>query len=121
SFPVALTHHGYPLIFASYEGLSEYFEEVDGQWHRINGFKIEGNQEHPTGSRGCSEIKVGRFQHKDSEEPSGFCATIEPWHGNQVVVYTSSKGKTESTRHVIDTELKWGHALWCCDLDGDGN
>src|SRR5205807_3071574 len=24
-----------------------------------------------------------------------------------------------SVRHVIDEELKWGHALRCADLDGD--
>ena len=23
-------------------------------------------------------------------------------------------------RHVIDEQLKWGHAVWCADLDGDG-
>ena len=23
-------------------------------------------------------------------------------------------------RHVIDDQLKWGHAVWCADLDGDG-
>jgi hypothetical protein len=22
---------------------------------------------------------------------------------------------------VIDDKLKWGHAVWCADLDGDGN
>ncbi len=24
-------------------------------------------------------------------------------------------------RHVIDEKLKWGHAVWCADLDGDGD
>jgi hypothetical protein len=24
-------------------------------------------------------------------------------------------------RHVIDAELKWGHAVWTADLDGDGS
>ena len=23
-------------------------------------------------------------------------------------------------RHVLDDKLKWGHAVWCADLDGDG-
>ena len=22
---------------------------------------------------------------------------------------------------MIDDQLKWGHAVWCADLDGDGN
>jgi hypothetical protein len=50
-----------------------------------------------------------------------FLATVEPWHGNQVVVYAQPDTGGEWTRHVIDTDLKWGHAVWCCDLDGDGN
>ena len=49
-----------------------------------------------------------------------FLATIEPWHGNKVVVYPG--GADEFTeRHVIDTSYKSGHALACADLDGDGN
>jgi hypothetical protein len=24
-------------------------------------------------------------------------------------------------RQVIDSELRWGHAVWCADLDGDGD
>ncbi len=24
-------------------------------------------------------------------------------------------------RHVLDDQLKWGHAVWCADLDGDGD
>jgi hypothetical protein len=24
-------------------------------------------------------------------------------------------------RHVLDEELKWGHAVWCANLDGDAD
>jgi hypothetical protein len=24
-------------------------------------------------------------------------------------------------RHVLDDELKWGHAVWCANLDGDAD
>jgi len=24
-------------------------------------------------------------------------------------------------RQIVDEELRWGHAVWCADLDGDGN
>lgn len=40
---------------------------------------------------------------------------IEPWHGNQVVVY---RGKR---REVIETGLKEGHSIALADFDGDGN
>jgi hypothetical protein len=46
-------------------------------------------------------------------------ATIEPWHGNQVVTYTVAE-KGDFNRHVIDEQLRWGHAVWFADLDGDG-
>jgi hypothetical protein len=63
---------------------------------------------------GASEIGVGKVQdHR-------FLATIEPWHGSKVVVYTRSRGGF-SERHVIDTSFNNGHALVCADLDGDGN
>ena len=46
-------------------------------------------------------------------------AAIEPWHGNQVVVYTG-KGDTWGNRTVIDDTLNDGHTLVNGDLDGDG-
>jgi hypothetical protein len=46
-------------------------------------------------------------------------AAIEPWHGNQVVVYTG-KGDTWGSRTVIDDTLNDGHTLVNGDLDGDG-
>jgi hypothetical protein len=27
--------------------------------------------------------------------------------------------KQQWNRHVIDEQLKWGHAVWCANLDGD--
>jgi len=63
---------------------------------------------------GASEIGVGKVQgHR-------FLATIEPWHGDKVVVYPGSAGESPQ-RQVIDTSFNNGHALVCADLDGDGN
>jgi hypothetical protein len=63
---------------------------------------------------GASEIGVGKVRgHR-------FLATIEPWHGNKVVVYPHRTGGF-SEWHVIDTSFNTGHALVCADLDGDGN
>lgn len=47
-----------------------------------------------------------------------FLATIEPWHGNQVVVYLE-RGR-QWDRVVIDDGMLNGHALAVADLDGDG-
>lgn len=43
-----------------------------------------------------------------------YLATIEPWHGNQFVIYTPE-------RLVLDDTLKEGHTVLSVDLDGDGN
>jgi hypothetical protein len=71
---------------------------------------------------GTSEIKV--WQHTTS--PSRFVATIEPWHGDKVVVYSEplEANPTSSAelwpRIEVDTELKWGHAVAWSDFDKDG-
>jgi hypothetical protein len=90
--------------------------DVSGKWTRRR--LGAGNQANPKSNRGSSEVKEGTLKggHK-------FIATIEPWHGNQVVVYTppSDPGEGLWERHVLDEQLKWGHAVWCADLDGDGS
>ena len=112
--PIGIAGHGaFYVLFASYEGLTMYAGGSGG--FEMDHLVAEGNQEHPNASRGSSEIKIGQLNGKM------FFTTIEPWHGNQVVVYIESKPGGEWVRHVIDTELKWGHGLWCADLDGDGN
>jgi len=51
-----------------------------------------------------------------------YIATIEPWHGFQVVVYTPPKSAAGLwDRQVVDEPVQWGHAVWCADLDGDGD
>jgi hypothetical protein len=61
---------------------------------------------------GSSEIKVGRIGKRR------FIAAIEPWHGNQVVVYTGERRAWK--RHVLEDAMVNGHALAVGDLDGDG-
>jgi hypothetical protein len=101
------------ILAASCEGVTEIFH-IPEQWSSVR--LAEGNQVSPKSNRGASEVGVG--------ELAGTCfmATIEPWHGNQVVVYTvpEVKDKQLGDRHVIDERLKWGHGIQCADLDGDG-
>ena len=47
-------------------------------------------------------------------------ATVEPWHGTQVVTYTPDDDAKLWRRHVVDEQLRWGHGVWMADLDGDG-
>jgi hypothetical protein len=104
---------GNNLLVASYEGVS-LLSLDGGKWTRS--LLGSGNQDTPQGKRGASEIKIGRLKNGRR-----VIATIEPWHGDQVVVYTEP---TEPgmlwNRHVIDDQLRWGHAVWFADLDNDG-
>lgn len=112
-WPIATKSNGDDLLCASYEGVT-LLHRKDDKWaaSRIGA----GNQANLKGNRGASEIKSGRLGNGDF-----YVATIEPWHGNQVVVYTRSTGSDGlMKRFVIDEELRWGHGVWCADLDGDG-
>ncbi len=62
---------------------------------------------------GTSDVMAG---HLGRER---FLATIEPWHGNQVVVYRQDKDAWK--RHVIDQTITDGHAIVAGDFDDDGS
>jgi hypothetical protein len=108
------TGKGQDILTASYEGVHLLTRDPDGKRSRRQ-LGI-GDQQNPKGKRGASEIKQGKLRSGRK-----VIATIEPWHGDAVVVYTEPddpKGLWD--RHVIDTKLRWGHAVSFADLDGDG-
>lgn len=101
----------------SYAGLHRVKKGTDGKWA---GEKIgAGDQSNPKGSRGASEVALGSSllpfgeikNHMPPVTPDAVAATIEPWHGNQVVVYQPAKDAPLWTRTVIDDHLRWGHAV----------
>lgn len=102
------------LLTASYEGVWLWTPQ-GGNWkgqHLGEGYQVD-----PKKSRGSSEIKLGHLAGGRR-----FIATVEPFHGDHVVVYTEPAGAEGLwTRTDIDPEIKWGHAVQCADLDGDGS
>jgi len=48
-----------------------------------------------------------------------FLAAVEPWHGNEVVVYTRD-GSEAWRRKVIFSDLAEGHEVVVGDFNGDG-
>jgi hypothetical protein len=109
--PVALGRRkGLDLLTASYEGVSLIGRDEAGHWvqNKLHG----GLQQTISGPRGSSEVAMGQVAAVK------FMTTVEPWHGNQIVVYTPVA--KEWDRKVIDAKLRWGHAIRCADLDGDG-
>ncbi|HEY1067659.1 MAG TPA: FG-GAP-like repeat-containing protein, partial [Pirellulales bacterium] len=100
------------LVVTSFEGVNLLERGENNLWKRT--LIGTGNQA-TRPNRGASEIKRGFLS-----PTSDYLATIEPWHGTQVVVYHRPKsGEPLWQRQVVDEDLKWGHAVWCVDLDGD--
>lgn len=100
------------ILIVSFEGVHLLSRDAKGAWQRK---QLGSGDQESAPNRGASEIKPGRLANGTK-----YIATIEPWHGNQVVVYTPPRdGSKLWTRHVLDRELQWGHAVWCANLDGD--
>lgn len=119
-----VTHNFYPtdlnadgrtdLLIVSFEGVFVLENGGPGRWTRRQ--LGTGNQATQP-NRGASEIKRGTLA-----DGGDYLATIEPWHGSQVVVYTRPQaGEPLWTRHVLDEALQWGHAVWCANLDDDAD
>ena len=105
------------ILLVSFEGVHLLERQADGKWQRTH---IGAGNQATSPNKGASEIKRGKLAGGGD-----YIATIEPWHGHQVVAYTKPDNPRPSTgewlwkRHVIDEELKWGHAVWAVNLDGD--
>jgi len=98
------------LLSAGFAGLHRYEHSKTGWTHRM---LSPGNASLVPGS-GSSDATVGRLSGT-----AYFIAAIEPWHGNQIVIYRPGLSGT-FTRQVIDTSVVDGHTLVAADLDADG-
>jgi hypothetical protein len=104
------------ILVAGWEGVFALSRGADGRWAKAH--VGSGNQESQP-FKGSSEVKIGKLA-----DGRKYVATIEPWHGHQVVVYTpQTNGDAHALwdRRVIDEPVQWGHAVWCADVDGDGD
>ncbi len=97
------------ILTASFGGVDSFRFGRDGKWLRN---KLVAGDPAPWPQGGASEIAVGMLGKER------FLTTIEPWHGNQVAVY--SFGKNDWERVVIDDKLIDGHTLLTADLNHDG-
>jgi len=107
------------ILTASFEGIHRFDCEGKGESARWTRLQIssgaEPRDQKPGAARGSSEVAPGKLGPDRT-----FIAAIEPWHGNQVVVYTPAGNDKPWNRRVLDDTLKEGHALVVADLDGDG-
>ncbi|MCA9128309.1 MAG: VCBS repeat-containing protein [Planctomycetales bacterium] len=103
------------LVTASYEGAT---------WLRFSDSgtaiakRLGSGQDEAPPKKGASEIRLGRLS---SSRP--YLGTVEPWHGDKVVVYVAPDNWQHQDnlwdRHVLDDQLAWGHAVACANLDED--
>jgi len=102
------------LLVIGREGWFVFDRRADGWWGRQLG-RNPGHPEH----RGGSEVRLGRCRGG-----SRFVATVEPFHGSTLAVYTPSSESSSAlwTRRVVDGSLNAAHAVACGDVDGrDGD
>jgi len=97
------------ILTASFLGIDLFTLDRNKRWQRTQIAK--GNQD-PWPRSGSSEIAVGKLGG------DRFLGAIEPWHGNQVVVYLKQRQAWQ--RQVIDATLNDGHVLLTADLNQDG-
>jgi FG-GAP-like repeat len=97
------------ILTASFTGI-HLFQFKNELWTRT---EIAKGDPAPWPKSGSSDVAVGHLGK------TRFLAAIEPWHGNQVAVYTE-RGK-QWQREVIDTSLLDGHTVQTADFTGDGN
>lgn len=98
------------ILTSSFVGIHLYKLETGGSWSRR---ELTPGDPAPWPKGGSSDTAVGKTGK------ARFLAAIEPWHGNQVVVYRE-KGKAWQ-REVIDDSLVDGHTILTADFDKDGN
>jgi hypothetical protein len=102
------------VILAAWEGVFRLERSGKGKWTKA---RLGTGDQESSPFKGASEVKLGRLA-----DGSHYLATIEPWHGNQVVVYTPPKSEGGLwKRQVVATPIAWGHAVWCANLDADGD
>jgi hypothetical protein len=109
------------LLVAGKEGVSYFVRDGKG-W---NSRQLVGKAGNDPTFAGCGEVRMGKLKFTKLTDPSPiyFLATIEPMHGNQVVLYVPSTNAPSGLwdRQLIDSSLKEGHALACGDLLGIGS
>lgn len=101
------------ILVASFEGIGLYRAQGSGADMTFRKDLISRGYVSELAPRlGASDVGVG---------PSGtsrIVASVEPWHGNEVVVYTPNG--TEWARRVIFDQIGSGHEVWVADLNNDG-
>lgn len=113
---------------------------IDRSLHRAHGFDSESGVLFIGGTEGIVRryLTDGRYRdalliHRNNSSPptrgvsevakgKTLIAAIEPYHGNELVVYRAINGSEDRwKRRTITDQLNFGHALEVADFDNDGD
>lgn len=101
------------VFVASFEGIAVYRATGTGAAMKFEKRLLSSGHSTEKAPRlGASDVGVGK------QDGQRFFASVEPWHGNEVVVYTEKGGSW--ARRVIFDKVGSGHEIAVVDLNGDG-
>src|SRR5262249_46348445 len=100
------------FLVASFEGIALYRAKGSGDAMTFEKQLLSSGHAEKAPRLGASDVGVGK------QDGKRFLGAVEPWHGNEVVVYTEKGGKWE--RRVIYDRVTSGHEVAVVDLNGDG-
>lgn len=101
------------ILTAGFDGIVLHQATGRGDQLRWENKLLSKGHEEEAPRAGTSDVAVGRLNH------NRIMAAVEPWHGNEVVVYTQNKSGAWQ-RRVIFSDLKEGHEVCVGDFNGDG-
>ncbi|MEP6782500.1 MAG: VCBS repeat-containing protein [Acidobacteriota bacterium] len=109
------------FLIASFEGIVLYRPSGSGDSMKFEKIVLSKGHEEKAPRLGASDVGVG------VQDGKRFFASVEPWHGNEVVVYTQAaaapsgaEARQQWTRRVIYDKIASGHEIAVADLNGDG-
>ena len=100
------------FLVASFEGIALYRATGTGDGMKFEKQLLSRGHEEKAPRLGASDVGVGM------QDGKRFLAAVEPWHGNEVVIYTESGGAWR--RRVLFDKVTSGHEIAVVDLNGDG-
>jgi hypothetical protein len=100
------------FLVASFEGIALYRPTGKGDSMTFEKQLLSAGHVEKAPRLGASDVGVGK------QDGKRFFAAVEPWHGNEVVIYTDKGGKWD--RRVIFDKVSSGHEIAVVDLNGDG-
>jgi len=100
------------ILVASFEGIAVYRATGTGAGMTFEKQLLSAGHAEKAPRLGASDVGIGR------QDGQKFFASVEPWHGNEVVVYTEKGGQWQ--RRVIFDKVASGHEIAVLDLNGDG-